>query len=95
VRPVVPAGRCPESEGGGTVYARSTTVHANRESIDAGIAHIRDEVLPALRQMDGCMGLSMLVDRESGRCIATSSWDSGGAMRAAAEQVGTIRDRAV
>ncbi len=77
------------------MYARSTTVQANRESIDAGIAHIRDEVLPALRRMDGCMGLSMLVDRESGRCIATSSWDSEGALRAAAEQVGTIRDRAV
>jgi len=77
------------------VYARSTTVQANRESIDAGIAHIRDEVLPALQRMDGCIGLSMLVDRESGRCITTSSWDSEDAMRASAEQVGTIRDRAV
>jgi len=76
------------------VYARSTTVQANRKSIDAGIAHIRDEVLPALQRMDGCIGLSMLVDRESGRCIATSSWDSESAMRAAAERVGPIRDRA-
>ena len=95
LRPVAPTGRRPETEGGGTVYARSTTVLANRESIDAGIAHIRDEVLPALQRMDGCVGLSMLVDRDSGRCIATSSWESQAAMRAAAGPVGRIRDRAV
>ena len=64
------------------MYARSTTVQAKRESIDAGIAHIRDEVLPALQRMDGCVGLSLLVDRDSGRCIATSSWESKAAMRA-------------
>ena len=46
--------RRPETEGGGIVYARSTTVLAKRESIDAGIAHIRDVVLPALQRMDGC-----------------------------------------
>ena len=77
------------------VYARSTTVQAKRESIDPGIAHIRDEVLPALQRMDGCIGLSMLVDRDSGRCIATSSWQSHDQMRAAEGPVGVIRDRAV
>jgi heme-degrading monooxygenase HmoA len=77
------------------VYARSTTVTANRESIDAGIAHIRDEVLPALQGMDGCIGLSMLVDRDTCRCIVTSSWESQDKMRATAEKVSPIRDRAV
>ena len=77
------------------MYARSTTVQANRESIDPGIAHIRDEMLPALHRMDGCVGLSMLVDRDSCRCIATSSWESKAAMRLAAGPVGVIRDRAV
>ena len=76
------------------MYARSTTVHAKLESIDAGIAHIRDEVLPAIQSM-GCIGLSMLVDRRSGRCIATSAWESQDAMRATAEQVRPIRDRAL
>ena len=77
------------------VYARSTTVQANRESIDPGIAHIRDEMLPALHRMDGCVGLSMLVDRDSCRCIATSSWESKAAMRLAAGPVRVIRNRAV
>jgi heme-degrading monooxygenase HmoA len=76
------------------VYARSTTFQARVSSIDEGIAHIRDEVLPALTGMDGCIGLSLLVDRNSGRCIATSAWRSEEAMRSSENQVGPIRDRA-
>ena len=75
------------------MYARTTTVLAKRESIDAGIAHIRDAALPALQRMDGFIGLSLLVDRVSGRCVATSSWESKAAMRAPAGPVGTHRCR--
>ena len=77
------------------MYARSTTVQAQPGFIDAGIAHIRDETMPALQTIDGFVGLSLMVDRESGRCIATSAWESEEAMRANAEQVRPIRDDAV
>jgi quinol monooxygenase YgiN len=76
------------------VYARSTTVEAQPESIDAGIAYVCDEVMPALEGTDGCIGLSLLVDRESGRCIVTSAWQSEEAMGASEEQIAPIRDRA-
>jgi heme-degrading monooxygenase HmoA len=76
------------------VYARSTTIKAQLASIDAGIAHMRDEVLPALKKLDGFVGLSLMVDRDSGRCIATSAWETEDAMRESATQVGPVRSRA-
>jgi heme-degrading monooxygenase HmoA len=50
--------------------------------------------MPRLRDVDGCVGLSLLVDRQSGRCILTTSWESEDAMRASEERVRPIRDRA-
>ncbi len=76
------------------MYARSTTIAAQPLSVDMGIAHIRDVVMPALQEIDGFVGLSLMVDRRSGTSIATSSWQSVEAMRASAERVAPIRDRA-
>lgn len=77
------------------MYARSTTVQAQPDAIDAGIAHVRDEVMPALQAMDGCVGISLLVDRESGRCIATTAWETEEAMHASAERAAPLRAQAV
>jgi heme-degrading monooxygenase HmoA len=77
------------------MYARTTTVQADPQRIDAGIAHVRDEVMPAVQSMPGCMGLSMLCDRASGRCIVTTSWDSQESMSASRDAVRAMRERAV
>jgi heme-degrading monooxygenase HmoA len=62
-------------------------------NVDVGIAFIENEAGPMLVKIDGCRGLSMLVDRETGHCIATSSWEDEAAMRASDEQLRPIRDR--
>jgi heme-degrading monooxygenase HmoA len=76
------------------VYARSTTIQAQPSSIDDGIAFVRNEVMPALRAMDGYVGLSLLVDRESGQCIATSAWETEEALRTSTDQAAPLRDQA-
>ena len=47
-----------------------------------------------LLAMDGCVGLSMLADRNSGRCIATSAWRTREAMLASERQLRRLRDHA-
>jgi quinol monooxygenase YgiN len=76
------------------VYARSTTVRAHPESLESGIGLIRDEIMPTVLDMDGCVGMSMLVDRMTGRCIVTTAWQSKEAMDATAEEVRPLRERA-
>jgi hypothetical protein len=73
------------------MYARTTIIQADLAKIDEGIAHVRDQVLPTVTAMDGCVGMSLLVDRESGRCIATTAWESDAAMRDSAERVLPLR----
>jgi len=75
------------------VYARSTTFHGRPGNIDAGITFIKDEVWPMLEAIEGCRGLSLLVDRDTGHCIATSSWESEETMHASDEQLRPIRDQ--
>jgi heme-degrading monooxygenase HmoA len=67
---------------------------AQQASINDGIGHMRAEVLPALERLDGFIGMSLMVDRESGRCIATTAWASEDAMHESAGQVDSIRSRA-
>ena len=75
------------------MYARSTTFHGRPDNIDAGITFIKNEAGPMLDNIEGCRGLSLLVDRSTGQCIATTSWESDAAMRASDEQLRPIRDR--
>ncbi len=75
------------------MYARSTTLKGRPANIDAGIAFVRDDVWPKLEQTEGCRGLSLLVDRETGECIATSSWESEDAMHASDGQLRPSRER--
>jgi quinol monooxygenase YgiN len=76
------------------MYARSTTMRGSPQSVDDLVAHVRDEVMPGVTELEGCVGLSLLVDRDTGRCIATSAWETAEAMRASADRVRESRDRA-
>src|SRR5262249_47986068 len=87
-------GVLPRTQRGWIVYARSTTIEAQPSCIDAGIAYVCDEVMPALQTMDGYIGLSLMVEREAGRCIATSAWGSEEAMHASEVLMQPIRSRA-
>ena len=56
------------------MYARTTTIDGDPREREAGTTYVREESMPVLRAMPGCVGLSMLASRDSGRSIVTTSW---------------------
>lgn len=76
------------------MYARTTTITADPMRMDDGIADVRDNVMPAVAEMPGYTGLSMLCDRDTGRCIVTTGWETEEAMVATRDRVRALRDRA-
>ena len=75
------------------MYARTTSIRGTSTAIDEATAYMQDEVMPAVQQMDGFVGLSFLADRDSGRCIVATAWQTEEAMRATMDRVGPMRDR--
>jgi len=76
------------------MFARTTFVTARPAGIDEGLRCVR-EVLPTLQDVPGFVGLSTLVDRATGRCIITTSWQSMEALRDSDAQVRPIRDQCI
>ena len=74
------------------MYARVTTIDADRQLLDAGAGYVRDEAMPMARRAEGCLGLSMLADRATGRCIVTTSWQDEEAVRASRADIAAFRD---
>jgi heme-degrading monooxygenase HmoA len=76
------------------MFARTTTMQVGPEHVDDLVAIARDELMPMATELEGCVGLSLLVDRDTGRCITTSAWETEEAMRGSADRVRESRDRA-
>ena len=77
------------------MYARTTIIRGDHEGIGEGLAFIRDEAVWQMRQMDGFVGISMLAEGPTGRCVVTSSWADADALEDNAEKMEKMRGRLV
>ena len=57
------------------MYVRVTTAEGARD-FEAGIALLRDEIVPQLEQQKGFRGLSLSGDRQSGQVSVLTVWES-------------------
>ncbi len=76
------------------MWARSTTVYGTPDTIEKGIDFVRDHAWPAVQPMDGCLGMSLIVDRDAGTGIVTAAWSDEATLAASRGSVIAIRDQA-
>jgi heme-degrading monooxygenase HmoA len=68
--------RTPFNHGGEAMYARVTLVQILPGKFDQAIDIFRDSVVPVASQQNGHKGHYLLTDRESGKAISISLWET-------------------
>src|SRR3712207_488869 len=67
------------------MFARVSTFLGPPDQTSEGIRVAREQILPAARLQDGFVGIYLLYDRESGRSLAITLWETEEDMRASEE----------
>jgi heme-degrading monooxygenase HmoA len=73
------------------MFARVSTYQGDPGQIDQGLAYDLENILPKVKQIDGFEGLYYLVDRESGKSLSITLWESEQTMRASEEEANRLR----
>ena len=76
------------------MFARVSTLHGPPELLEANLAVIRQEALPAFRERPGFKGLLSLVNQERGTSITVSLWLSEADMQASDMEAQSLRAEA-
>jgi len=74
------------------VYARVSSFEGPPELMNEALRQAREEVLPEARQMEGFKGMIALGDRQSGKALGMTFWESEEAMRASEEAANRLRE---
>lgn len=69
------------------MHARVSTLMLDPANVDEVTGQLEREDLDKLKATDGFRGMTLLVDRSTGKGVATTYWDSEEAMKAA-EKIG-------
>jgi heme-degrading monooxygenase HmoA len=67
------------------MFARASTLEGPPDQVDEGLRYVREQVLPMMQQQDGFKGFIALGDRQSGKVLGISFWESEQAMQASEE----------
>ncbi len=73
------------------MYARVNTFQGPPDRIDESIRTVREQVLPQLQGQDGFKGLIGMVERQAGKVIGVTLWESEEALRASEEEADRLR----
>jgi hypothetical protein len=76
------------------MFVRATTIHADLAKLDEGVAFVRDSVVPAVASLPGTLGLTMMVDRQTGTTSVSTAWETEQARADADEVLTSLRAKA-
>jgi heme-degrading monooxygenase HmoA len=74
------------------MYARISTLEGSPDQIDEGLRYVRENILPQLQQQNGFKGMAALADRQSGKTLGVTFWESEEALRASEEAANKMRE---
>jgi heme-degrading monooxygenase HmoA len=75
------------------VFARVSEVSGPPEKLDLGIAQFNDAILPQIKAMDGFVRAYLLVDRDAGKAMSISVWETAEAMAATEAMSAGMREQ--
>lgn len=73
------------------MFARVSTYQGPPDQIDEGVRHAQESILPRIQGLDGFQGVYFLVDRQSGKGLSITLWESEETMRASEEAANQLR----
>lgn len=76
------------------MHARVNTLQMDPARIDDAVASLEGGGLDQLKSIDGFKGMTVLGDRQSGKSLAISFWESEDALHASEEAVKETRKQA-
>ena len=74
------------------MHARISTLEGSPEHIDEGLRQIRENGLPQLEQQEGFKGMVALADRQTGKTLGITFWESEEALKASEEAADRLRE---
>ncbi len=76
------------------MYARVSTIQGSPDKVDDVTRQTQEQTLHQLQKMEGFKGFVALGDRQSGKMLGVSFWESEEALRASDEAVSSVRSGA-
>ncbi len=73
------------------MFARVSTFQGPPDQTAEGIRVAREQILPAARLMEGFRGIYLLFDRESGKSLSITLWETEADMQASEEAASRAR----
>ena len=73
------------------MFAGSSTYQGPPDHIDEGVRYAQENILPRVQEVEGFKGVYLLVDRQSGKALTITLWESEEAMRAGEAEANQLR----